>query len=290
MGYAASADAYRAAVAGLTARELTEHYTTGLAHFHDALVPALVRRLAALSGGSLDLTGWRAFGAGSDVDLITHVVEAVAPREGVAIYPGDWHGFRVGCTQGQGISFTEDARGRLATICVPSVRNGHLTPEMLDYLDTGDACLLNINLYPTLSPEERRDTGLALAPILPRSLLSISFSRGFGLTASQLGVLLVPPDHPYLARFEEQWRWLTYFYNAIAARAFQAVDLERLAEVDRARRAHVAGWLTERGLPSVTTGSYYVKTFTVDGPIPERLRPLARDGRVRLCLKPRALT
>ncbi len=66
---------------------------------------------------------------------------------------------------------------------------------------------------------------------MPRALLSISFSRGFGLTASQLGALLAPDDHPLVRRFEAQWNWFTYLYNAIAARAFLALDLTELAAV-----------------------------------------------------------
>ena len=50
-------------------------------------------------------------------------------------------------------------------------------------------CLLNINLYPTLEPAERCEMAIRLRSLLPRALVSISFSRGFGLTASQLGVL-----------------------------------------------------------------------------------------------------
>ena len=45
-------------------------------------------------------------------------------------------------------------------------------------------------------------------------------------------------------------------------------------------------WLRARNLPAVPTGSYYVKAFRVDGDVPDRLRPLARDGVVRLCFKP----
>src|SRR5262245_50744388 len=81
-------------------------------------------------------------------------------------------------------------------VCVPSVRNGHLTAGMLEFLEQAGMCLLNINLYPTLAAEERRAVSEALAPLLSRSLLSISFSRGFALTASQLGVVLVHRDHP----------------------------------------------------------------------------------------------
>jgi hypothetical protein len=56
--------------------------------------------------------------------------------------------------------------------------------------------------------------------------------------------------------------------------------------VDEARRRWVQRFLAERELPAVESGSYYVKSFRVDGPVPERLRPLARDGLVRLCFKP----
>jgi hypothetical protein len=286
VGYAAGIDAYRTAAAALEPSDLSEHYTRGLAAFHEEFVPHLARRLEALAGGAWDLSGFVAYAAGSDVDLMSHIVEAVAPREGVAVYPGDWWGFVVGSTHPERIAWSDDARGKLAACCVPSVRNGHFTDEMLAFLETSDACLLNINLFPTLAPDERRRTAEALSPILPRALLSVSFSRGFGLTASQLGVLLVPREHPYRARFDAQWTWHTYFYNALAARAFLAIDLERLAAVDDARRAWAREWLAARGLPALESGSYYVRTFTVDGAIPERLAPLHRAGRVRLCLKP----
>ena len=122
--------------------------------------------------------------------------------------------------------------------------------------------------------------------VLDRSVLSISFSRGFGLTASQLGVALVRRDHPYCCRFATQWDWFTYFHNALAARAFQALDLRQVQEVDGARRRWVHDWLRGHGLPAVESGSYYVKSFRVEGSVPDRLRPLVRDGVVRLCFKP----
>ena len=48
VGYAAGVDAYRAAVASLSARDLTRHYTDGLSFFHETLVPAVKARLVAL--------------------------------------------------------------------------------------------------------------------------------------------------------------------------------------------------------------------------------------------------
>jgi hypothetical protein len=171
---------------------------------------------------------------------------------------------------------------------VPSVRNGHVTEDMVGFLHGGDAALLNLNLFPTLPAAERRDVAARLAPLVPRSLLSISFSRGFGLTASQLGVLLAPEDHPLVRRFETQWNWFTYFYNAIAARAFLALDLAEVAAVDDARRAWVARWLAERELPAPDTGSYYVRSFRIDGEVAAHLAPLVRDDIVRLCFKPPA--
>jgi hypothetical protein len=272
----------------LSPRDLTRHYTDGLAFFHDALVPAVKARLRALSGGAFDLDDFVAFAAGSDCDFITHLVEAIAASRGaVRIFPGDWHGFRVGCTQVETIAFDADARGAaLACLCIPSVRNGHVTEEMLAYLDGADACLLNLNLYPTLVAEERRAVAAALAPVLRKSVLSISFSRGFGLTASQLGVALVHRAHPFVARFAQPWGWHTYFFNAIAARAFMALDLDRLAAVDDARRVWVARWLAAHELPASASGSYYVRAFRCDGALPAHLQPLARANVVRLCFKP----
>jgi hypothetical protein len=286
VGYAAGAEAYRAAVVGLTAHELSTHYTAGLGWFRGEFVPRLRAVLTGLTGGAWDLSDFEAFAAGSDVDFMTHLVEAVAAREEVCLYPGDWFGFRVGCTHPERVRWEADSAGRLACLCVPSVRNGHLTAEMLAFLEGAASCLLNLNLFPTLEAGERRGVAEALAGVLGKSVLSISFSRGFGLTASQLGVALVRRDHPYLRRFRAAWDWLTYFHNALAARAFLALDLARVEAVDRARRAWAASWLRERGLPAVGTGSYYVRSFRPVGDVPGHLAPLARDGVVRLCLKP----
>ena len=94
-------------------------------------------------------------------------------------------------------------------------------------------------------------------------------------------------DHPYRRQFQRQWDWFTYFYNALAARAVLFLDLARIQEEDEKRRLWVREWLTGRGLPSVESGSYYVKAFRpANGEVPEPLRPLARDGLVRLCFKP----
>lgn len=286
VGYAAGADAYRQAAADLDAAALTDHYRGGLSWFHETFVPHLKRRLEGLSGGAWDLSDHVAVAAGSDVDFMTHLVEAVAPREGVSLFPDDWWGFKVGGTWDDRVRFTRDPEGTLAALCVPAVRNGQTTAEMVAWLARADAALLNINLYPTLPADERRRVAAALAPVLPKAVLSVSFSRGFGLTASQLGVALVPKDHPYLARFERQWGWHTYFFNALGARAFMAIDLDRLADVDARRRAWAEAWLAERGLPVVAGGSYYVKAFRVEGALPERFAPLVRGEVVRLCLKP----
>jgi hypothetical protein len=286
VGYEAGVDAYRQAVDQLTARHLAEHYTDGLRFFHDEFVPLLKRRLADLTGGAWELDDFVAYAAGSDVDFMTHVVEAVASREDVCLYPGDWHGFRVGVTLGERIRWTEDSRGRLACLCIPSVRNGHLTEEMAGFLEGAGACLLNLNLFPTLTADERQEVATRLVGVLPRAVLSISFSRGFGLTASQLGVILIHRDQPYRKRYAVQWDWFTYFHNALAVRAFLALSEERRRAVDEERRRWVADWLRQHGLPVVESGSYYVKSFRFDGPADPILEPLRRDGVVRLCFKP----
>lgn len=286
MSYAVTADAYRQAAQGLTADDLSGHYRDGLSWLHETFRPHLARRMSALSGGAWDLSSHRLWAGAGDTDFMTHLVEAVAAKEGVALYPGDWWGFVVGGTQDAGITWSTDATGKLACLCVPSVRNGQVTPAMIEFLDSADACLLNINLYPTLPASERQALAEALAPVLHKSIVSVSFSRGFGLTASQLGVVLAPPDHPYNRRFERQWGWSTYFHNALAAKAFMAIDLDRMQAVDAERRAWCHAWLTERGLPVVETGSYYVKTFRVQGAVPDRLQPLMRGDLMRLCLKP----
>lgn len=287
MGYAAGVRAYQRAVAELSVADLSEHYTRGLGFFSERFVPHLAARLEALSGGQWALGEFRAFAAGSDVDLMTHLVEAVAAAgERVCLYPGDWYGFRQGATRLEQVHWDPTGRGALACLCVPSVRNGHVTDEMLAFLAGARACLLNLNLYPTLPASERHAVAAALRPLLDRAVLSISFSRGFGLTASQLGVILVHRDHPFCQRFETQWEWLSYFYNALAARAFMALPVGELERVDAQRRSWVLAWLRERGLPTVESGSYYVKSFRVDGAVSERLRPLVRGDVVRLCFKP----
>lgn len=274
----------------MTAASLTGHYTQGLTWFHETFVPHLKGVLRDLSGGAWSLDDYVAFAAGSDVDFMTHVVEAVAAREEVALFPGGWYGFLVGCTQRERIRWATEHDAALACLCVPSVRNGQVTSEMREFLESAPACLLNINLFPTLAPAERHEVARGLAPILDRSILSVSFSRGFGLTASQLGVALIHRDHPMLARYEESWRWLTYFHNSIAAEAFERVDLAKLQTVDRARRDWVSRWLSARGLPVVESGSYYVRSFRLkETEIPERLLPLCRDRDerlIRLCFKP----
>ncbi|MBI4816353.1 MAG: hypothetical protein HY791_08845 [Deltaproteobacteria bacterium] len=293
VGYAAGVDAYRQAAAALDAHALSTHYTEGLSWFHGDFVPALRRRIEGLVGGAWDLSNHVAFAAGSDVDLIAHVVNAATLRGDVNVYPGDWWGFASGSLSPERVRFSTSSGAQLAAICVPSVRNGHTTGAMLDFLASARTRILNINLLPTLSPKERNSVATSLAPLLSRSLLSISFSRGFGLTASQLGVLLAPKapgltgseliDELGLARPLE---WTTYFYNRIAAMAFLAIDLDRLAATDTARRAFASQWLRDRGLPVVESGSYYVKAFRFTGALPERLLPLERNGLVRICLKP----
>jgi len=52
VGYAAGAEAYRRAVEGLDARELTTHYRDGLRFFHEELVPHVKARLSVLTGGA----------------------------------------------------------------------------------------------------------------------------------------------------------------------------------------------------------------------------------------------
>jgi hypothetical protein len=55
-------------------------YTSGLAFFHERLVPHLKRVRGELSGGVWDLADFVAYAADSDVDFMTHLVEAVWGR------------------------------------------------------------------------------------------------------------------------------------------------------------------------------------------------------------------
>jgi hypothetical protein len=184
------------------------------------------------------------------------------------------------------VRFTNDARNSMACLRVPSVRNGHLTQQMLDFLGAADACLLNINLYPTLPVAERRQVAESLKPFLSKAVISISFSRGFALTASQLGVVLIHQDHPLRKKYEAQWNWFSYFFNAVAARAFMNLDLAEIGAVDDKRRQWVLDDVAARGLPVVDSGSYYVKSFQVEGQPPSAYFSLVRDGLLRLCFNP----
>ena len=169
VGYAAGADAYRAAVAELDAAALSEHYTEGQTFLRGEFRSRLIERISEYSGW--DLSDHAIVAAGSDVDLMTHVVDTVAATGDVALYPGDWYGFVVGSRHQERVRW--GGRGALACVCVPSVRNGHVTDEMLGFLGDSEACLLNLNLYPTLRAEERLAIGAALAPLLDRSILSM---------------------------------------------------------------------------------------------------------------------
>ncbi len=290
MGYAVGAHAYKAAVADLSAETLSDHYTQGQDFLHHEFRAALVERLEAWTGW--DLRDYVVMAAGSDVDLMTHVVDTVAVQHEVALYPGDWYGFVVGSRHQDNVRWG-GKNASLGCLCVPSVRNGHITPDMAAFLQQSESCLLNLNLFPTLPQDERRDIGHALAPVLHRSILSISFSRGWGLTASQLGVALVAKNHPLYVAYETQWKWLSYFFNQLAAKAFLAFDHDTAASVDQQRRAWVLDELERRGLPVVETGTYYVKSFQLEEKVPDHLKPLVREsgseaGRTlaRLCFKP----
>lgn len=286
VGYEAGVAAYQRAVQDLTVDDLTHHYTDGLRHFHNRFVPYLKDVLSELTGGIWNLSDYHAYAAGSDVDFMTHLVGAVASDAPVSLYPGDWYGFRVGLAKTGNVVWNAEGDGALACLCVPSVRNGHVTEDMIRFLSRAEACLLNINLFPTLSPLERQQVARTLLPVLEKSVLSISFSRGFGLTGSQLGVALIHRDHPLRQLYETQWTWLTYFHNGIAMRAFMALDLDEIARVDQARRKWVSDWLRRNELPQVDTGSYYVRSFRLSEPVPTALQSLHRSQVLRLCLKP----
>ena len=286
-GYRPVVEAYKKAASELTVADLSHHYTHGLNFFHQTFAPYLKNLLKEITMGAWDLKDYKTYASGSDVDMIAHIIEAAASRGKVALFPGDWVGFEIGSTHTSNIYWQENSEGALACLCIPSVRNGHVTEGMVSFLEKADTCLLNLNLFPTLVEKERRQIARVLQPILPKTILSISFSRGFGLTASQLGVILVPEEHPWLGQFSKSWDWFTYFYNAIAAKAFMNVDYETLRKIDEDRRNWVARWLSEHNLPVVESGSYYVKSFQISEPvIPNQLKPLLRENIIRLCFKP----
>ena len=78
VGYAHVASAYRRAADSISVDGLTGHYTEGLEYFHFQFIPYLKRVLETLSGGAWDLSDFLGFAAGSDVDLISHVVNSIA--------------------------------------------------------------------------------------------------------------------------------------------------------------------------------------------------------------------
>lgn len=286
VGYRNVAEAYKRSLNDLSAEYLTSHYTSGQEWFREIFTPYIKNTLSDLSGNEWNFDQYDSFAAGSDVDFMTHIVNTKSATEKVALYPGDWYGFIVGASFQENIKFTLDSRGKMACLCVPSVRNGQLSGEMYDFLDRADSCLLNINLYPTMSAEERFKIAQSLKPFLEKSIISISFSRGFGLTASQLGIILVHPNNPLRRKYDQQWNWFTYFYNSIAAKAFMNIDIAQLQKVDDMRRNWVFNWLENNSFPVVESGTYYVKSFRVKGEIPEYLKILCRNDLLRLCFKP----
>jgi hypothetical protein len=267
----------------VTATDLSEHYTHGQAFLQDTFFPYVKTVLTRLSGEVWQLDDFVGYAAGTDVDFITHIIDACENQ--VVIYPGDWGGFLVGPSRP--VSFSADSRGALACLCVPSVRNGLLTDDMLRFLAESRSNLLNLNLFPTLAPAERRQVALALDGMLHRSLLSISFSRGFALTASQIGVLLIHRQHSLL-KWRSNWEWFSLFYNTIAARAFMKIDLPEVDRVHAVRRLEVAQWHEQHDFPWQPSGSYYVKSFRIAGELPAAYNVLIRDGILRLCFKPRS--
>src|SRR6187431_2507250 len=89
VGYASVATAYAEAAASLTAGDLTDHYTSGLTYFREEFVPQLKSRLTSLTGGEWSpslLSDYIGFAAGSDADLMSHLIEAVAVREPVSLF------------------------------------------------------------------------------------------------------------------------------------------------------------------------------------------------------------
>lgn len=287
IGYHETVNAYRIAGNSVTVDDLSNHYTQGLDFFYKEFVPYVKSLLFNLSGGVWNLDDYEAFASGSDVDFMQHIINAIMNKKKIVLYPGDWFGFLAGFPQQERIEWNYESKGHLACLCIPSVRNGHITQDMLRFLEEADQCLLNLNLYPTLTSEERQNIATELKPMLDKSVLSISFSRGFALTASQLGMVFIKKNHPLLKEMRKQLEWFTYFYNLIAAKAFMKIRIEKTQIVDDQRRQWVKDWLTKNNLPVIDTGSYYVKSFKVEGDVSEYLKPLVRqEGFMRLCFKP----
>src|SRR5258708_8470140 len=116
VGYDAVARAYASAAQNITADDLTGHYTLRLEYFHDEFAPAVKQRLVGMTGGAWDLDDYVPYASGTTVHLMTHLIQAVAARESVHLFPGDWYGFLVGSPHQRNIRWDSKAQGRLACL------------------------------------------------------------------------------------------------------------------------------------------------------------------------------
>ena len=219
--------------AELTARDLAEHYTSGLAFFHERFVPHLkecARRAKRRRLGPYRLRRLRRGFGRRFHDASGRGGRRARPRLPVPR--------RLVWLPSRSDSDGEPRLGRFgprgAGMPVRAV-GAKWTP------DPGNARLPARRSALPAEPESLSDhAGRRAArscggasPLLERAVLSISFSRGFGLTASQLGVFLLHRDHPYRMRFETQWAWFTYFFNALGG---PCVHVARPARAGGARR------------------------------------------------------
>ncbi len=270
VGYAAAADAYRTAVEGLTAESLSTHYTDGLTFFHETFVPALAGRITDLTGGVWDLSGHVAYAAGSDVDFMTHLVEAVAAR---GPPPSSW---ATGSASGSA------RRTRTRSTGMPPAEvpwPASASPRQRTAPDRGDDHISSRRGRLSPQPEPVSNPGPSgtsadgprLLGLLNRSVLSISFSRGFRPYRLATRCALRTSRPSFAAGSPLNGTGSPIFHNALAARAFLAARPPRLESVDRLRRAHVADRLETRGLPSVATGA------TTSGPSALKARSARPD-------------
>lgn len=80
--------------------------------------------------------------------------------------------------------------------------------------------------------------------------------------------------------------WSAAFFDSATAVRLRAMKETRdVAEKQRVLQQKLAEVEAELS-PGVETGSYYVKSFRVQGELPEHLAPLKRGDVVRLCFKP----
>ena len=217
---------------------------------------------------------------------MTHLVEAVAAHGGSAC------SLATGSAFGRGYADGEPELGRLgpwrAGMPVRAVR-AKRTPDGRDAGLPGWCSAMPLELEPLPDDRLRRAAhrrGVAASLAGPIGLVDQLQPRVRPRRRRSFGVFLVHRDHPYRVRFETQWAWFTYFFNALVARASCCSTCPHSRRSTPRGGSGFLDWLENRGLPTIATGSYYVKSFRPIGEVPAILAPLQRGDLLRLCFKP----